>query len=180
MSSKKKTNNNIDRSLCHCTFLISILANTHRSFKRRSSVQFINSVFQYIRVWVIVFLYKPFTYPNCVGMFRSRKLVDTRNGRHWWLPIGIVGCRWKISDNKHFTNVNGTKLYVVNSDLAELFVTGQSDPDQSLGAAQKTCFPMAIIGWWRTDIDEIWAGPCENVSYVICVQQRRLCCSLLR
>ena len=40
----EKPNNNIDTSLCHCTFLFSILANTHRSFNRRSSVQIINSL----------------------------------------------------------------------------------------------------------------------------------------
>ena len=38
-------NNTIDASLCHCTFLISILANTYRSFKRPSSVQFVNSLY---------------------------------------------------------------------------------------------------------------------------------------
>ena len=35
-------------------------------------------------------------------------------------------------------HINGTKLYVVNLDIAELFVTGQSDPDQSLGASQES------------------------------------------
>ena len=40
----EKPNNNIDTSLCHCIFLIGILANTPRSFNRRSSVQIINSL----------------------------------------------------------------------------------------------------------------------------------------
>ena len=101
---------------------------------------------------------------------------------HWSGVIGlIIGF-----ESYHFSQVRYKHSFLNKEWVLRLF----SESDQNNRAAPILQLNLVILATLMEYSN--WAGPCENVSYVICEQQRRrsacasaqsdqrLCCSLLR